>query len=414
MIEAAIHGRGPFVGQSASETARALQNYLLLRSAPLYLIGILIEQSQAMAGTLRESEERFRKMAHNAPMMLWMSDAEEKAVFLNAVWLKFTGRTLAQELGTGWTEGVHPQDIGCSLERCRAAVDAREPFEMEYRLRRHDGEYCWILNKAVPRYDADGEFAGYIGSAIDITAIKRAEETNRALARTHRLAVMGELTAAIAHEIRQPLSAISLDAQTAEMLVNSEKPSLPELREIVSDIRENVVRADSVIGGIKVFLGKSAAHIDKVDLNAVTSEVLWLLSGDATRRGVRVRTELGADVPPVLGDHTQLQQVLLNLVLNGMEAMETVPEPQRLLTVQTARNGDDVQVSVSDRGPGVPAEDVPRIFETFFTSKEGGMGMGLSIARSIVAAHRGRIWAEDNPRGGARFYFSVPAAKGEN
>ena len=307
---------------------------------------------------------------------------------------------------------MHPQDYKFSLERYCTAFEAREPFEIEYRLRRHDGEYCWVLDKGVPRYDADGEFAGYIGTAIDITAIKRAEETNRALARTHRLAVMGELTAVIAHEIRQPLSAISLDAQTAEMLANSEDPPLTELRDIVSDIRQNVVRADSVISGIRVFLGKSTAQADKVDLNAVASEVLWLLSGDAVRRGVRIRSDLGEDLPPVLGDHTQLQQVLLNLVLNGMEAMESVPEPERLLTLQTRRNGDDVEVSVTDRGPGVSSDDVPKIFETFFTSKNGGMGMGLSIARSIVAAHKGRIWVEDNPRGGARFYFAMPAAKG--
>jgi PAS domain S-box-containing protein len=412
LVQAAISGHGPFAGQGPDEIAASIQSLLLRRTVPLYLVAASIDRMRMAERALRESEERFKRMAHGAPVLIWMSGTDKLCDFFNQVWLDFTGRTLEQELGNGWAEGVHPDDFSYCLACYCSAFDARRPFEMEYRLRRHDGEYRWILDKGVPRYSADGEFAGYIGSAIDITALKRAEETNRALAHTQRLAVMGELTAAIAHEVRQPMSAISLNAQAAERILESENPSVRDMREMVCDIRQNVVRADAVISRIRTFLYRRDTQMLPVEPNVVVMDALWLISGDALRRGIQIRTGLADELPPVLGDRTQIQQVLLNLIVNAMDAMKDVPVPERAIDLRTRLDDDGaVEFLVADRGCGIPADRLAHVFDSFFTTRADGMGLGLSIARTIVAAHKGRIWAENNSNGGATLRFTVPIAR---
>lgn len=413
-VEAAIAGRGPFAGQSPAATALSLQNFLLLRSAPLYIVAVSLERTRSAFRAARESEARFRRMAHDAPVLIWMAGTDALCNFFNQVWLDFTGRPLKQECGAGWAEGVHPDDLKYCMDTYHAAFSARRPFEMEYRLRRHDGEYRWILDKGVPRHEPDGAFSGYIGSAIDITDLKRAEEVNRALAHAQRLAVMGELTSAIAHEVRQPLTAISLNAQAAVTLLGSQSPPLEDLRETVSDIREGVVRADAVISRIRSFMNKQELQKRTVDIGTVVGDVIWLASGDITRRGVRVSVELDPSLPPVIADPTQLQQVLLNLVVNGMQAMNELPDTERILVLRTrpGRKGY-AEVSVIDRGRGIAADRMARLFESFFSTRRDGMGLGLSIARSIVTSHGGYIWAENNLERGAAFHFTIPVDDSE-
>jgi two-component system sensor kinase FixL len=408
-VEAALAGKGPIAGRSPGDTALALQNFLLLRSAPLYLVAALTEQSRGVERRLRESEDRFRNIANAAPMLLWISNREKLCEFFNQGWLEFTGRSLEREIGTGWQESVHPEDVRRCVEAYHAAFDARQRLEIEYRLRRHDGSYRWILQRGVPRYGPNGDFVGYIGSAIDITDRKLTEENDRKLAHMQRLVVMGELSAAMAHEVRQPLTAILSNANAARMLLNSQHPPLAELREIVSDIRRDDLLADEVIGRIRDFLRKREPRMQPCDLNAAISDVLRLVAGDARIRHVEIRTELAGELPPVLGDRTQLQQVLLNLIVNGMDAMEGTPEPSRHLTVQTRPSDDGgIEVAVTDHGCGIASDDLERLFEPFFTTRKEGMGLGLSIAHSIIAAYRGRLWAENNVDGGATFRFRVP------
>jgi PAS domain S-box-containing protein len=178
-VAAALQGAGPFAGHWPADTAVELQNFLLLRSTPLYLVAVLIEQKKAMENTLRESEERFRTMANTAPALIWMAGPDKLCDFVNQGWLDFTGRTLEQELGDGWTECVHGEDAQRCLETYRSSFDARQRFEMEYRARRYDGEYRWILDRGVPRYAPDGKFVGYVGFVFDIHDRKRAEQTLR-------------------------------------------------------------------------------------------------------------------------------------------------------------------------------------------------------------------------------------------
>ena len=413
-VEAALVGRGPFSGRSPGDTALALQHFLLWRSAPLYLVAALTEQRWGVERRLRESEDRFRSMANTAPVLLWVLDNNKHCEFFNQGWLEFTGRKLDEEIKAGWLENVHPEDAPHCREVYVAAFEARERFEIEYRLRRHDGEYHWVLQRGVPRHAQNGDFIGYIGSAIDITDRKQAEDSNRKLAHAQRLVVLGQLSAAIAHEVRQPLAAILSNADAARMMLNSPRPPLGEIRDIIADIRKDDLRADEVIGRIRDFLRKRNPQMHRLDLNVAVSDVCRFVAADARKRQVQIRTDLAPGLPLVIGDRTQLQQVLLNLIVNAMDAMQDHPHGSRQLSVRTEANGiGGIDVAVEDCGNGIPPGDLRRLFEPFFTTGIEGMGLGLTIAQSIIAAHHGRIWAENNPGGGATFHFSIPTAEGQ-
>ncbi|WP_324315103.1 MASE1 domain-containing protein [Povalibacter sp.] len=414
MIQAALAYRGPFADLSPTDTAHALQNYLLLRAAPLYLVAVVVEQRWHTERSLRESEERFRSIANAAPVMIWQVDAGQRNEFSNEGWLAFSGRSPDDSRHERWGERVHPDDRPRLRELFDTSFRLRQRFDAEYRHRRHDGEYRWVHTTGVPRYAPDGEFLGFIGAVTDVTDRRRAAEATRALAHAQRLAVMGELTAMIAHEIRQPLSAILLSADAARNLLQRPDPPIDELIGIMGSIRQYDLRADDTIRSIRAFVRNQPMQRSALDVNTAVREVCRLLAGDLERRRVRLHEELAADLPPVLGDATQLQQVLVNLIVNAMDAETDVPEADRQVTVSTRRHETlGVEVSVRDCGCGIPAERMPLLFESFFTTNQRGMGLGLSIARTIIAAHDGRIWAANNADAGATFSFTVPVAGAE-
>jgi len=223
-----------------------------------------------------------------------------------------------------------------------------------------------------------------------------------------RLSSVEAATAAIAHELRQPLSAIGTHAHAGALLLKAPDPSLAELAEILEDIRTDARRAGDVIERIRNVVSQKKLNLEALDINAVVSDVVRMVSEDASARHVDIVPRLSGECPRVAGDRTQITEVLLNLVGNGMEAMESVPAAQRQLTVQTAKQDAMVVVTVSDRGPGIGKEAMARLFEPFYTTRSGGMGLGLSIARSFVLAHQGRLWAENGADGGAVFHFSLP------
>jgi len=349
-------------------------------------------------------------MANIAPVMLWMSSTDKLCNFFNQVWLDFTGRPLEAELGDGWAEGVHPDDLEHCLATYNTAFDARRPFRMEYRLRHRDGQYRWIVDIGVPRFDMDNVFCGYIGSAIDITDQKQAQENSAHIVHLQRLALMGELTTSIAHELRQPLSAITLHAQTIKMLLRASGSASPAIKEILADVEKDIQRANNVLSGIRDFVRKRQVQFENLDINAVVRDCHSLILSEVSRRHVAVRMNLAENLPPVRGEPTQITQVLLNLVTNGMDAMEDLPRAQRVLTLRTERHDDAVEISVMDCGRGIAPEDQSNLFKSFFTTRESGMGLGLSIVWTIILAHHGRVWAENIPTGGAAFRFTLPIA----
>jgi len=365
---------------------------------------------------LRESEARFRTVANTAPVLIWMSGTDKLCNFFNKSWLDFTGRPLEAELGNGWAEGVHPDDLATCLKTYVESFDARRPFTMEYRLRRHDSEYRWMSDHGVPRYDAAQIFLGYIGSCLDITNRKSVEaellRQRAELAHVARVSTMGELAASVAHELNQPLGAILANAEAAELFLEQKPPALDDLRAALADIRKDDERASEVIRRMRALLRKHELELQPLDINSLAEEVLQLVSADATLRRISLAADLLPFLPKIAGDRVHLQQVLLNLIINGMDAMHNQPRERRQIQVRTRLGGDGlVELAVIDLGHGIELNKFPRLFEPFYTTKPNGMGMGLSIARTIIKAHQGRIWAENNASNGAVFRILLPALR---
>jgi two-component system sensor kinase FixL len=225
---------------------------------------------------------------------------------------------------------------------------------------------------------------------------------------------MGELAASVAHELNQPLGAILANAEAAELFLQQEPPSLDDLRAILADIREDDERAGEVIRRMRALLRKSELDRQPLEINSVVEDVLQLVSGDAALRKTAIRADLAPLLPRILGDRVHLQQVLLNLILNGMDAMAEQPRERRRLSMRTRRGSEGlVELVVTDLGHGIEPDNLPRLFEPFYTTKSNGMGMGLSISHRIIQAHRGRIWAENNASGGAAFHITLPIVQEE-
>jgi PAS domain S-box-containing protein len=363
---------------------------------------------------LRESEARFQAMADTAPVLIWTTGTDGLCNYFNKPWIEFTGRTMEQEVGLGWTQGVHPDDVQGCFDCFLPAFHARKPFGMEYRLRRADGEYRWVIESGIPRYTPGGEFAGYIGSNIDITERKRAEEERERLrqvqadlAHINRVTTMGELTASLAHEIKQPIAAAVTDAGTCLKWLARDQPEIEEARDAVSRILKDVNRASEIIGRIRSLFKKEELQREVVDVNDIIREMIALLSGEAGRYSILIRTELANDLPKIRADRVQLQQVFMNLMLNAIDAMNEIDTGGEL-TIKSQQDAEEqLLFSVADSGVGLPAQGADKIFDAFFTTKPQGTGMGLSISRSIIESHGGRVWATANSQRGVTFQFTL-------
>jgi len=365
---------------------------------------------------LKESEARFRTVCDSAPVMIWISGPDKLCTYFNQPWLAFTGRSMEQELGNGWAEGVHPEDLARCLDSYQTAFDARRPFTKEYRRRRADGEYRWIHCNGIPRFDPEGTFLGYIGSCIDVTEERVAEESVRkqqaALAHGQRLAVLGETAAALAHELNQPLVSIANYVEGAKLRFQREIEANPSLGGMLDQTARIARRAADVVRSVREFTRKSAASFGPLDVNQSVREAVRLLEPEATRRQVRLRMRLAEELVPVLGDQVQMDQLLVNLLANATEAMEGTESGACHVTVTTGLTPKgEIEIQICDNGAGISAEVRDRLFAPFFTTKPRGLGMGLAVCRSIVERHGGRIWADPQGFPGATFHVVLPPVK---
>jgi two-component system, LuxR family, sensor kinase FixL len=316
-----------------------------------------------------------------------------------------------------WMEHVHPSDLQHLVDERQKLHDGRlDRISAEYRFLHPTQGEKWIhhLARIVERSANGGEVRTF-GVIRDITQQKRAEaellRQRTELAHIARVSTMGELAASLAHELNQPLGAILANAETAEFLLEQDTLALDEMRPVVAAIRKDGERAGEVIRRMRALFGKHELELQPLDLNSVVRDVEQLVSRDAALRGVSLSICLAPGLPEISGDRTHMQQVVLNLIVNGMDALAAQPRERRQITVSTGPGTDgQVELAVIDSGQGIEPDTLPRVFEPFYTTKPNGMGMGLSIARTIIDAHRGRIWAENNTSGGAAFRIVLPAS----
>jgi len=314
---------------------------------------------------------------------------------------------------------VHPDDLERVSESCLKAFRDKAAFTQEYRLVLHDNTVKHLDVIWRPVLDQDGELVEYVGTAADVTGRKRAEEEREKLrqleaelAHINRISMMGELAASLAHELKQPIAAAVTNANTCVRWLDRDEPDMQEAREAARRIVEDANRAAEVIDRLRSFYTKSApAERELVDVNEIIRQMLVLLRSEANRYSIPMRTDLAKGLPGVAADRVQLQQVFLNLMLNGIEAMK---ETGGELTIRSELGPDEkLLISISDTGVGLPAEKADQIFNAFFTTKPNGSGMGLAISRSIVESHGGRLWAASNGDRGATFHFTLPSAAEE-
>ncbi|MFL5614071.1 MAG: PAS domain S-box protein [Gemmatimonadaceae bacterium] len=506
---------------------------------------------RAAASTALSGAE-YRALVEHSPVMIWRARPDGLCDYFNEPWLAFTGRTLEQEVGEGSAADVHPDDLAHCAERYLEAFHKHEEFEMEYRLRRHDGVYRWITNRGMPLFSDDGAFQGFIGSCVDVherrqaqlehdenhqhtlnlyhelrvreakirrlidanivgvvfsdlearlveandaflgllgytnedisagrlhwseltpvewrdvseraaaqlrdtescdlfekeyfhrdgrrvpvlvgiatigeernatvafvldrTEAKRAEQererlhqTQAELAYMSRVLTMGELAASIAHDIKQPISAALASAEASVLLLDRPEPDLTNARDAAAQMSAEVKRANAIIDRLRALYTRGAPRKAPVDMNDLVREMVALLDSEATKRGTGIRLELEPTLPLVTGDRVQLQQVLLNLMLNAIEA--TDGGAGELFVRTECTDEGRVLIAISDSGVGLPFGNTERIFDAFFTTKPQGMGMGLGISRAIVEAHGGTLSAMTNPTAGSTFQFTLP------
>ena len=370
------------------------------------------------AGLVREleiSEQRLNLAADSANLGMWEWD-----IVCDEIWITDKGRAM---FGFDSLEKVdfelfrsrlHPEDRESVLKAVENSLGTGAKYESEYRVLLPSGELRWIAGRGQVEFNRDGRPFRMHGASLDITKRKEAEEQavrqHNEMAHLSRVTMLGELSGSIAHELNLPLSAILTNAQTAQRILASGGTDLGEVREILKEIVSEDRRASDAIRRLRLWLTKREVQQHSLRINKVVRDVLKLVRSDLVNQKVEVETKLAPNLPAVVGDPVQLQQILLNLVVNASDAMASCPTPDRRLVIRTEiENGDDaITVSITDQGCGIPEKNMEQLFEPFFTTKEKGMGLGLSVCRTIIAAHRGTLWAMNNADRGATFCFRLP------
>jgi PAS domain S-box-containing protein len=425
-----------FVQDLAMRIALAIDNARLYREAEIELA-----ERRRAEDALRESEARFRVMADMAPVLIWMSNLDGLCHFFNKPWLEFTGRTSEEESGEGWLAGVHRDDQERYLGAYLSAFEARQPITMEYRLRHRDGEYRWILDHGVPRFTAEGEFAGYIGSCIDVTEqieqrqaladnaahleeltaeleqtveeleLRREEADAARAAADDASRAKSRFLAVMSHELRTPLNAILgygdlLDAEVAGPINTGQRQHLHRIQQSALHLLDLI---NKLLSFSRIEAGKEEVSLESVDLAELARDAVALVEPQAARQGLELRIMIPDIAIEVETDPGKVRQILLNLLSNAVKFTEAGEVEFRMLVEAEA-----VSFLVRDTGPGIPAEEQQRIFEAFTqgdgtrTRKKGGTGLGLSVSRELARLLGGEIGLESEPSAGSSFTVRLP------
>ena len=397
----------------------------LIREAhgrPLRVLAVVQDLSELRKAqsALQATEKRFQLMADSAAVLVWMSGPDRQFTWFSRPWKEFTGRTMTQELGYGWMDGIHPNDLGRCKETYAAAFAERRPFTMEYRLRRHDDEWRWMLDNAVPLYGQRGEFNGYIGSCIDISDRKRAEEQRERLLESERLArseaervsrIKDEFLATLSHELRTPLQAMLGWTR----LLGTDQLDAAQARHGLEIIERNVTLQKRLIEDLldmsRIVQGKMQLDMKPIDVKVVVDAAIDVVRPLADSKSTRITAWFDPTAGPVQGDAQRLQQAIWNLLSNAIKFTPSGGE----IGVRVSHAEDHVEISVRDTGQGISSEFLPFVFERFrqqdasTTRRQGGLGIGLAIVRNLVELHGGHVHAASPGEGqGATFSIELP------
>lgn len=366
---------------------------------------------------LRTSERELKLIIETIPGLVWCASAAGDLTYINRRISDYVGVPHGNQAVSGWVSFVHPNDVDSVVRAWSRSVASGEFFEVQCRLRRADGAYRWVHLLSQLGRDGGGAKTRWYGLFIEIDDRKNMEESLRTiqdrLSRGAQTFAAGKLAASIAHEINQPLAAVVMNAHACLRWLSAKPPDLVNAYETAENILQNGKCIGDVVQHVRALFQHSSVERIPLNVNEVITEVLCLLNSELSREHVTLETKYANDLPNVEGDRVQLQQLVLNLLRNAMEAMsEVVNRPKRLVISTGRPSADEIQVEISDSGVGL--KDTEKIFESFYTSKPNGMGMGLAISRSIAESHNGRLWASSREGTGATFCFSLPTkVKGE-
>ena len=410
-----MQGRGPFLAQAPAENAFALQLFILMAATPLLLLSIVIAEERRSKEAARVTEERMSLATESAQLVLWDWDLTRDIVWIQDRGIfGFPPDTAVDHATLGGS--VHPDDRAVRDAAIQRALANGGHYESEFRVILRDGSERWIAARGrSPTVSVNGKPARILGIAIDITRQKQAAEEaqlqREELAHLSRVATMSVLSGSLAHELNQPLTSIIANTQAGKNIASRDAPDLAEVRAIFADVGSAASRAGDIIARMRTLLRRGQVALQPVDVKESLEELLRLTRTDLIARGVSVTDLAIGDLPPVTSDRVQLQQILLNLIKNACDAMQANAADDRKLTLTASVEQDELRIGVLDCGVGLP-DDVESLFQPFHSTKEGGLGMGLSICRTLVSAHGGRLWAEPGAPRGAAFYVALPLAAG--
>ncbi len=390
---------------------------VLLQS--LLIMGLLFNliRRRRAEQSLQQSEQRIALATEAARIGVWELNPATKEFWASEKWRELFGFEPDEQVSyEDLRSRIHPDDRAKHDRALAHAMESHEQIEKEFRILLPDGTLRWIAGRALSLRNPTGAVDRLFGVAVDVTGRKQAQvearQQREQLNRLSRVSLLGEMTASIAHELNQPLTAIISNANAGRRVIDSGRSEADLLREILVSVAADGHRAHEIIQNVRNTLKKGNAIRQRIDLNELVQGVVLVVRSDAITSSSEVQTSLASDLPAIHGDPVQLQQVLVNLVSNALDAMRQTPVSQRKVEISTAWNGDgEVHLSVRDHGCGISAGDRERLFDQFFTTKEQGLGMGLAIVRSIVEAHGGQIQAENMSDSGARFSFGLPVSQ---